>query len=109
VLDWFRLAHHLHLTITEVQRKVTSTEFIQWNEFFKRQWNEPTKQDYYLAMLASELRQVFSSKKRAIKVEDSILKFHFVEKVEKEELTPEDKLKRSKAFWLGCLGITSNE
>jgi hypothetical protein len=58
-------------------RKTSSTEFMEWQMFLKmRRWEQRTKQDYYLAQIAAEIRAIrfgFSGKKEGVSIEDCIL------------------------------------
>lgn len=110
--EWFKLASHLHLTVQELQEKTTSTEFLEWRFYLREALNEFHREDYYLAQIALEIRRSWASTNR--KLSDFLITFSTEEKKavasspQKREKTEEEKkayLARSKAAWLGALGI----
>ena len=71
-----------------------------WLVYLKREWNEPTKQELYLAQIAYVIVKTQAVKKDAkkIKFKDFILKFDTEDK-KPEKSSPESRLKKSKTFW----------
>ena len=101
---WYRLASHLGKTLQEVQDGTTSSEFAEWVQFLEEEMNVLTRTDYYLAQIAAEVRRVVVRNPKSVKIEDMILKFQ-IRGEGKERVPPEEVLRKSKAFWLGSLGI----
>lgn len=66
-----------------------------------------SKLDYYLAQIAAECRRAIAKYPRAVKLESFLLKFKFGKKGKVEEVIkdPEARMKKSKASWLGALGL----
>ena len=88
--------------------ETTSTQFVMWIEYLNQEWNVPTKLDLYLAQIATEIRRTILKDPRKPKVKDFILKFTDSNKKEQTSVSKVDaktKMERSKAFWLGALGI----
>jgi len=95
-------------------RKTTWREYLGWQRYFEEEWDENTKEHYYLAQIALEVRRVLAKKPNAIKLKDFLLSFVTNRKQKKEEgagvdfeaMTPEQKQEYldyisnvSKAVW----------
>lgn len=61
--------------------------------------------DFYLAQIALVLAQVHSKRGREYRLRDFLLRFTTKEPRKRTKLTPQQRMKRSKAFWLSALGI----
>ena len=85
-------------------QETTSSEFVDWMEYFNQEINFFHREDYYLAQIATEIRRTIVKNPRTVKVKDFIIKF--LRKDEKSlQKDAEEKTKQSKAFWLGAFGI----
>jgi hypothetical protein len=65
-------------------------------DWIERQWNKPSRTDYYLMRVAQRVQQQWS--KKCVTIEDQKLQIK-ITKV--RELTKEEKIARSKAIWIG--------
>jgi hypothetical protein len=106
---WFRVASHLHMTVQEAQTKMTSSEFVMWSEYLVLELNFFHREDYFLAQIAAEIRRSFVKNPSKVGIIDFLIKFVFGEKDKKEkdkmDKDLEEYTKKSKASWLGFLGI----
>jgi hypothetical protein len=92
--------------LQEAKRRTTSSEFVLWQVLFEEEWHHHTKQDYYLAQIACEIRRIGKKHPERIKLKTFLLEFERLdEKKPEEELTQEEYTARSKAAWLGGLGV----
>ena len=106
---WFKLASHLHLPLQETMEKTTSKEFLEWIAFIEMERNEREKIDYYLALIATEVRRSYVKNPRSVNVEDMLLNFkpHKAQEVplSQAEGEPDKRIAISKAYWFGVLGV----
>tara|TARA_R110000803_G_scaffold43701_3_gene93020 strand:+ start:8564 stop:8896 length:333 start_codon:yes stop_codon:yes gene_type:complete len=73
---WFLLAGHLGRTVAELQATMGIREFIEWAAYYKLNPFGPVRGDYQAALIASTVANANrSSKQRAPKLEDFLLKF----------------------------------
>jgi len=88
-------------------RETTSTEFLEWREFFKWELRQPRREDYYAAQVAAEIMRTRVKKPKAVKIEHFLLKFAQGKKTEAQP--PPDPAERerrvavSKAHWAALL------
>lgn len=90
------------MTVQALQNRITSSEFVEWNQFLKGEREFHTKEDYYLAQIASEVRRGLVKNPSRVKMKDFLLVFYSGKKPGGSSLVD------SKAFWLGTLGISTN-
>lgn len=95
-LLWYRVAFHLGRTVWELKQQITYTEFWDWIVFLDREETRRTKQDYYLAQIATVLKQVNSTTPNKIKLKDSLIDF---ETPAAEQGDWKARMERSKAAW----------
>lgn len=101
---WHALATRLGMSLRRVKRETTSREFVRWKVLIEREWDEPTRLEYYLAQIATEIHRSHVKNPKRIKIEDKILDFKRKVKAAPEELDPEERMARSKAHWYAFLG-----
>jgi hypothetical protein len=63
------------MPLGECLRRVTHREYRLWTAWFNRQWDRPSRSDYYLMQIATEVRRVLSTKPQTIKMEHARLRF----------------------------------
>lgn len=95
----------MHKSLQEVQSETTSTEFLEWIQYFEIEVNEFNRTDYFLAQIACEVRRGHSKNPRDPKLKDFLLTFRTASSPSK----PPPTLAQSKAFWLAALGITTKK
>lgn len=112
-LVWFMLASRLHITVQELRRKTTSSEFVEWMQFLEMEYEMPSRSDMYAIQTAAEiniLRQIVCSigskqrKRIQARFKDFILKFH-TKKKEVPRLSREEEDRRAKTYFGALLGI----
>ena len=97
------------MSIQRCQQETTSTQFLDWIEYLKRDVNAFHREDYFLAAIAREIRQfqeMFSKKPKHIKLEAFLQKFVFKKK-RKKDMTKEEAAEQSKRYWLSWAGINT--
>lgn len=97
----------MHLPLQEVQEKTTSTEFLEWREYFEIKQQTVKPDYYYLAQIALEIRRswIKATSRKNLKLADFF--FKFVPRG-KQPVTKADKTQhvlKSKAAWLGAVGF----
>lgn len=99
------LASHLGLPVQYLQEHTTATEFIMWAEYlqehYKQEQEWKQKIECYLARLTAETRRSWVSDYKAVDDKD----FFVVFEKNKDKEVEENKLEKSKHFWLGSLGL----
>jgi hypothetical protein len=91
--------------------KTTSSEFIEWMAFLDLERNQTSKEDYYLAQVAAEVRRSFVKSPQSVHVKDFILSFTRAERSSPGGGSPamEDPTQRSKNYWSAVLGLEKKE
>lgn len=109
-MGWFRLASHLHLPVQIVKKTTTSSEFVQWMLYLKKDWNSPSRTDLYLAQIAYQIVRMNVGKKdrTKVKMKDFILKFDTEEKKD-TVLSGMERAKRTKSYVSAWLGAASRQ
>jgi hypothetical protein len=90
---WFRVASHLHTSVARLQCELSYSEFLEWLEYLRE---EETKEHWYLAQIAAEVRRSFVTAPGQIKVTDFLLRSREEKKVQWE---------KSKEIWTSALGV----
>ena len=72
-LLWFRIASHLGLPVEELVERISAREFQGWLEYL--QWSEErrTKEEYYFAQIAAEVRKSWVKDRRSVKTKDFLM------------------------------------
>jgi len=94
-LAWFRVASHLGIPVEELAERITHREFLNWLEFLDWDYDRSSKQDYYLAQIAAEVRRSYVKHANKVKTKDFLLQ------IEKKKPAATD----SKSAWLGFFNI----
>ncbi len=84
----------------DLKARITYREFVEWLCFLNKEEERQTKQDYYLAQIAAEIRRGQVKSPRSIKVKDFLVQVTTA-------VTPqqEKKAAKSKSFWMGLAGV----
>lgn len=85
--------------MAELQRRITYRECAKWLTFIVEEEQRPTKNDYYLAQIAAEIRRGLVKKPNEVKVKDFLISF------EKEGTVVPKPGSKSKSIWMAGLGI----
>jgi hypothetical protein len=107
-LAWFELAYHLKKTVEELQSLITYSEFLEWQEFLVVERDRNTKEHFYLAQIAAEVRRSMVKNPNKIKLADFVLRFATPEEAdtENQEDLKKHKVAVSKGAWLAALHMT---
>jgi len=87
----------LKKTVQEAQKSITSSEFLEWMEFLECEEQRHTKEDYYSALIASEIRRSWVKDAYKVKTDSFLIKW--VKKKMKVNKTKEDITMQHKLFW----------
>lgn len=93
----------------------TSREFVEWIEWLDQEEKRITVNQNYMAQIALEVRRSWIKDKRTLKIKDFILPFQKEGQKKKKkrekmnELSVEERIKKSKSFWFGLCGISGNK
>lgn len=100
-MDWFRLASHLCMPVSEIQEKTTSTEFLKWRWFLNwKDVEEFNRTDYYLAQIAATVERGYAKHPNRSTINSKLLTFKF-SKEKTAMVDDEVRIQNSKNFWLG--------
>jgi len=96
------------MSVQRCQQETTSTEFLEWQEYFAWEMTERRPEHFYLAQIACEVRRGTLVDGSTLRFDDFLLQF---KKPEKQSPITEDmqaaKLKQSKSAWLGITGLST--
>jgi len=99
----------LGLTLQECIQKLSHREYLTWKEYFKIQWNEPSRGDWYLRQIAAEVYKSRFAEHIDAGPDKFELTFEFnpseQEEVEQTQAQVEAKTKASKSHWGGIAGV----
>jgi len=100
------LASHLHLPVARVKQETTATQFLEWVVYLKEVKEQKLltheKLDYYLAMIACEVRRTLVKDPTKLKVKDFLLDFN---QKSEDTRTYEERLSNTKKFWFAFTGM----
>jgi hypothetical protein len=77
---------------------MTSSEFVMWAVYLEDQWQEVTKEDYYLAQIALEVRRTKAKNPAALKLKHMLIQF-----ASKTKKSTQETLQASKNYWMGLV------
>jgi hypothetical protein len=89
------------MSVQRARSEITSSEFIEWIVYLNEDELRMKPIYYYLANVALETRRSYMEKPSQVSLDSFILKFNDPDKKEVKE----EKMKKSKRFWLSGLGI----
>jgi len=94
--------------LQEFQEKTTSTEFLEWVQFFEMEANFFHREDFYWAQIAAEIRKSYVDSKYAnkVKTDDMLIKF---KRVVKEAPRTAVDAARSMKNWYAALGVKKED
>jgi hypothetical protein len=84
---------------------MTSMEFIDWIAYLDEEPNFFHRGDYYLAMIAAEIRRANCTKPEKVKIKDFILDFGRGKEQDETTLDIEARSKLDKEFFMRVFGI----
>jgi len=79
-----------------------------WIEFLNKEEKNHSKQEYYLAQIAAEVRRGNAKNPRRVRVEDFLLEFKEQIVNQEKEVDVETLVESHKRFWLTSLGLKSD-
>lgn len=85
------------MSLQRCQQETTSTEFVMWNQYLRRDLNVQGKTDYALAQIAAEVRRVLHKDPRQVKAEDFLIRFNTGKPDKKAAM------EKSKSFWMALV------
>lgn len=94
-LAWFRVASHLCIPVEELAERITHREFVSWLEYLNQEDTVVSKEDFYLAQIAAEVRRSFDKYPNKVKTKSFLLS-----SAEKKTAATD-----SKSIWLAALNI----
>jgi len=83
------------MIVEELKCRITYTEFLEWLDFLLWEEGKQTKQDYYMAQIACEVRRGQVRSPGSVQIRDFL--------IQKRELA--DKAKQSKLAWASHLHL----
>lgn len=89
--------------------ETTSSEFVEWQEFFRNELAEPTREEYYLAQIAAEVRRTIAKRPGAVSLSSFLLKFKPMGEAERAPADIEYRIALSKAKWFGIANANAKQ
>ena len=111
-MAWHHLAVTLGLSLQRCKRETTSTEFVKWQEYFRRDLNIARREDYYWAQCAAEMRRTIAKSPLAVRTDSFLIKFETKDLKKKRPPTQEEIDKHmalSKAKWACIANMKSRK
>lgn len=90
------------MSVQRVKQETTATELIVWSEFLIQKSYEYSKDNYFQAMIAAEIRRWKVKEPQRVTIKDFMPD---LKPKEIKQLTCEEATRRSKDFWLSFVGI----
>ncbi len=101
---WFKLASHLHKSYQEIRRETTSSEFVMWMEYLRRDANAFNPKHYYLAQIAMWIKRSMVKKPDKVSLDEFLIKFK-MENPEKKKIEQEQQTEQTKSWWKQFVGL----
>lgn len=95
------------MSVQRCKHEVTSGEFQRWRMYKQRRWNRHDKLDHLFAKLCATIERVNSKKPASVDESKYLLRFVFKRK-QPITIDQDEKVSRSKAFWLGITSFGKN-
>lgn len=89
------------LPIGECLQRHTHRQYLAWQAWFALQWNRPQLRDYYLMMIAAEVRRTIAEHPRRVDMKDFKLEFRMENDSPAAKLSREQAAAFARAKWLG--------
>jgi hypothetical protein len=87
--------------------ETTSTEFVEWQEYFEKELNMPRREDYYLAQIAAEVYRGNAKTPASVRTNHFLLKFTTEEKKKPiSEAEIQQRTVNSKVAWFAIANMT---
>lgn len=89
-------------------QETTSTQFVEWQEYFAWDLEQHKREDFYLAQIAQVVRQGMVRNPRSVKLDHYLINLT-TRKQRRRPLTKQEKQQRlanSKAYWMGIAGYS---
>jgi len=95
------------MTVQDAQKRITSSEFVEWIVYLDDDASQIKTEYYYLAQIAARISGLFSKNPKEFKTENFILKF--VKKLKEKKMTREEATMISKNKWLSGVGYKGKQ
>ena len=92
------------MSLGKCKKEITYREYLDWQVRFQEEWNEPSRTDHYLMLIAHRIQYVLSKSGGKVNLKSQRLPFSF-KKQGKQSQDKKTLLEWSKAAWCGALGI----
>jgi len=83
-------------------KKHTHREYLMWIRYLDKEWNQPSRTDYYLMQIAAKIQGLFSKNSTSIKIANFLLPFK--RQKPKKPPTQKELVAQSKARWKSAVG-----
>ncbi len=100
-LVWFRLAARLGTTVGELQSRISSSEFTEWQIFFQKELEVDKREHYYLAQIALEVKRSYAKNPGSLHLKGSLIKFT----VPGGKTVTAPTMEESKKHWLNIVKL----
>jgi hypothetical protein len=93
------------MSTQRAQSEITSSEFPEWIAFLNQEETKRTKQDFYLASIAAEVRKGNVKHPKKVKISDLFIRYA----KKKVKMTIKQKSDEAKAFFGALLGSSKKK
>lgn len=90
------------MSLSEYLEKHTNLQHLIWCEWLERQWNRPSRNDYYLMRIAQMVHRANS--KRSLALSNLMIKFSRKGENDRPTMTREQATQIAKSRWLALVG-----
>lgn len=104
--NYLYIAHELKKTLNEYMGWVgptTNRQHLVWLEWFKLQWNNPSKTDHYLMQITAEVARQWAKHPQNCKISNYIIPFG--ERRQPTATERKEEIASAKSRWLGFVGL----
>jgi hypothetical protein len=96
------------MSLGDVKRKTSSSEFVLWMEYLEWEINAFDKNTLYLAQIAAEVRRSYVRSPKLVKIQDFIMKFTKGKESEAPTEDVQTRAEKAKSFFFGLTGLMGN-
>lgn len=82
----------------------THREFLTWCAWFDKEWNQPSRSDWYLMQIAKEVFCVLRKDRKSITADKFKIEFKQVKPKSDSSLSKEVKTNWAKSAWMALVG-----
>jgi hypothetical protein len=87
----------------ECMEKISSREFVLWEQYLREELNKPNRTDHYIMQISQDIRGLFQKKRPGLHT--CIIEFVWPGKKKEPKPIPKAQIEATKSKWLGLVGL----